>query len=292
MFDRYFVLTIPEGDVAQADVDRVLSFAGDRKNLVTELHAFEQRNLLAVLLDRLRANGAQIDGSHRRSVAGALYDVGDDLLLDEPEYALSIGLDMRAYQIIESFLLDEKNPKARGEILKGAIENSIGLYLPVLVTAFVEETRKESPEFIDLDDLEELKKECVRRIRIAASSGQLSGHPRMSMLLFRWRDWSGPDEPRQWATELIESQDGLLAFLRSFLSKVFYAKARDVSGVRWEMKLQSIESFVPLEKLEEGIKQVDLQRLDEKSQRAVTVFQKALKRKEGGKPNEDWADDL
>jgi predicted KAP-like P-loop ATPase len=292
VFDRYFLLTIPGGDIAQADLDRVLSLAGDKENLGTELRAFRQRNLLAVLLDRIRAHKGQIEASHRSSLVATLFDVGDDLLLDEPEYAFSIGADSRAYQIIESFLVDEKNPKMRGIILKRATEASTGLYLPVMVTSFAEETREENPEFMDPDDLAEVKKECVRRIRIAATSGQLRTHPRLNIFLLRWRDWSGPDEPGEWTAKLIESDDGLPAFLRSFLSKVFYEEAGGVSGVRWEMKIESMESLIPVEKLEEGVRKLDPQRLDEESRRAVTAFQIAMKRRQAGKRSEEWANDL
>ena len=55
VFDRYFHLTIPEGGISQAQLDGILSLAGNREGLVAEFRALNERGFLGVLLDRLEA---------------------------------------------------------------------------------------------------------------------------------------------------------------------------------------------------------------------------------------------
>lgn len=57
------------------------------------------------------------------------------------------------------------------------------------------------------------------------------------------------------------------------------------------MRLKSVEDFVAPEILEEKVKQISLEGLTEEESGAVRAFQRALKRREEGKSNDDWGRD-
>jgi predicted KAP-like P-loop ATPase len=79
LFDRYFHLTIPEGEISQADLDRILSLVSERDELVTEFRVLNQRGLLSVTLDRLEAYKEKINLQYAVPFVTALFDIGDEL---------------------------------------------------------------------------------------------------------------------------------------------------------------------------------------------------------------------
>jgi predicted KAP-like P-loop ATPase len=157
----------------------------------------------------------------------------------------SIAADMHALRIIHRYLMQENNPSKRGQILKEAMSTTKGLFLPIRRT-FLEdrqEKRHKDPSafLVTEDDLSDLKNICVEKIRVAAKDGTLISHPEMSFILYRWRDWASPEEPKQWVERLIESQDSLLAFLEAFLQRSQSWGLTDyVSRDHWYIRVDNI----------------------------------------------------
>lgn len=295
VFDRYFHLTIPEGDISQAELDRILSLVADRSNLATELREINKRGLLGVALDRLEAYKEKIDVSHAIPFVTALFDIGDELPKEQAE-SFFISPVAHASRIIYWFLKQESDIVKRGQILKETMKVSTGLYLPIMI-AFREggeEKRDQDPDafFVTDADLKELQQICVEKIEQAANSGRLATHPNIPVILYRWRAWGSPDKPRQWVATIIESPEGILAFLTACLQRSTSQGAGDyVPREHWRINLKNLEDFVSIENLEKGIGRLSLASLGEREQKTVRAFNKALKRRGEGKSDDDWGDD-
>jgi len=291
VFDRYFHLTIPEGDISWADLERILSLAGNRESLADEFRSLNQRGLLGIALDRLEAYKEKIDIQHAIPFITALMDVGDEL----PEESSGwFTIESHASRIIHWYLKQEKDVVKRGNILKEAIKNTVGLYLPVMKTSIEDnkQERQKDPEafIVAEDDLKDLKEICVKKIRqAAAESGTLMSHSKMAYILYGWRRWTSPEEPGEWVIQLVESLKGVLSFLVAFLSQSKSQGTGDyVYRTHWRISLKSIEDFVPADIIEEKIKGLKIEEFSEKEQLAIRAFQKALKRREDGKPDDGW----
>ena len=291
VFDRYFHLTIPEGDISWADLERILSLAGNRESLADEFRSLNQRGLLGIALDRLEAYKEKIDIQHAIPFITALMDVGDEL---PDESSGWFTIESHASRIIHWYLKQEKDVVKRGNILKEAIKNTVGLYLPVMKTSIEDnkQERQKDPEafIVAEDDLKDLKEICVKKIRqAAAESGTLMSHSKMAYILYGWRRWTSPEEPGKWVIQLVESLKGVLSFLVAFLSQSKSQGTGDyVYRTHWRISLKSIEDFVPADIIEEKIKGLKIEEFSEKEQLAIRAFQKALKRREDGKPDDGW----
>jgi len=57
------------------------------------------------------------------------------------------------------------------------------------------------------------------------------------------------------------------------------------------MSLKNVEDFVAPEIVEQRIKQINLDGLTEKEKAAIRAFQRSLKRRKEGKPDDDWGRD-
>jgi predicted KAP-like P-loop ATPase len=260
IFDRYFLFAIPQGELSQADIDSIISHSGDRDALVAIFGSLLSRELLADALDRLEAYKQTLDIANAGPFVTALFDIGDSLPPGTDEL-FAIEPDMHAARIIHWYLKILPDVAARFSILADAIEETIGIFLPVRVVSVQQDDNSDAPDpdslIPDLRYLRRLQELCLVKIRAAASDGRLSRHSRMLYILYRWRDWSGAEEPSQWVEALTRTPEGLLAFLSACSQKVRSAGANELTvRVTWRMQLDDIESFIPLTTISERVAQL------------------------------------
>jgi len=201
---------------------------------------------------------------------------------------------MHAIRIIHWYLKQENDSTKRGEILKRAMTLTSGLYLPVLKTS-LEDNKKErqnDPDslLVNDDTLQELKGICLDKIRVAAENGILRNHPKLLYILYRWKEWESPQEPKKWVEDhLVCSSDGLLQFLKACVQQGSASGAADYAARIYRyMRLQSVEDFVDPGVVEQNVKQISIDSLPDDQKEAIRAFQDAVKRRREGKSDDDW----
>lgn len=295
IFDRYFHYAIPYGDISQSELDTVLELAGDREGLVAKFRDLNARSLLVVTLDRLEAYKEEIDIIHAIPFVTALFDIGDELP-DEPVGMSVFGAETHAWRIIYWYLMKEADQQKRENILMESISLTTGLYLPVNTISLEDDRRERQKEpdtfLVRGEALQSFIDRCVSKIKSASESGLLEDHRKMLYIFYTWRKWTSPHEPGVWVTELVESDSGVVKFLTALLQKSTSQGMGDYTvKVRWRIRLENVENFVPLTLVEGKIQSLDLHNLNEKEHQAVQAFKKALQRKEKGISDDDWRHD-
>ena len=205
LFDKYFYLAIPEGDLSHEELETIVSLAGDRAGLVNALRAAGQRHLLDVAMDRLESYKETVGLEHALPFVTALFDVGDDLPVGR--FGLSeTPSDMHAVRIVYWYLKREPSLAQRGKIIAQCINETTGIYLPAFLIALEgdksKENRDEQSRLVDDDGLKRLQGNCAAKIRQPAVQGTLLNHPRLSELLGLWQAWAPPEEAREWVRTL------------------------------------------------------------------------------------------
>jgi len=253
LFDRYFALTVPQGDIPQAAVDQLLSLVTNRDALSAALVALSDRDLLGQAVGRLEAYLPEIDFKHASSFVTALMDVGD-LLPPKGPGIFDIGPNVTAYFLLYNYILKFQDDQSRGDILVRAIEATKGLSLPVDVVSYDDDRRDPNHATQTLfndDDLKRAKSLCSDKIEAAARDGNLLG-PRFLNYLFRWREFAGEDAPRSYVAKLCGSIEGTLRFLRAVAQET---RSQVVGSApvkrRWMIDRKNIDPFVDLNQLQE-----------------------------------------
>src|SRR5438445_2581355 len=171
VFDRYFLLSIPEGDIYQAHLDSLLASTGNRDALVSRFNELREKGLLAVALDRLEAYKQKVSLADAVPFIAALFDIGDDLPEGQPGM-FAIPTWMHASRIIRWYLKEEPDITKRRSYLAEAMKISQGLYLPVMKVAIETDSQKEgrtqSERLLDDTSVDDLKQILVEKIRKAA----------------------------------------------------------------------------------------------------------------------------
>lgn len=295
LFQKYFHFSIPEGDIAQHDLDSILKNVGDHDKLVAEFRALNERSLLGIALNRLESYKEKIDIKHALPFVTAIFDIGDELPEKPPGFYV-FGYDTHAYRIIYFYLMQEKDVAKRAEILRKAIKASKGLYLPIdCVHSEVRRPDRDKSQdkfLVEEKEVEPLKAMCLKKIVAAAKSGLLRNHRRLLSILYSWRAWQSPEAPQSWVKKLIRSREGLLIFLKTVLqSSASQGMGDYVAKITWYIRLQTIEDFIPLTLIERKINKIDMGEITPEEKRAIDAFHKALKRRQAGKADDDWRHD-
>jgi predicted KAP-like P-loop ATPase len=297
VFDRYFLLSIPEGDISQADLDALLASTNDRDQLVAKFNELRTQGLLPVVLDRLEAYKQEVNIANAVPFIAALFDIGDDLPEDQTGM-FPTGTWMHASRIIRWYLLKEPDVAKRHSYLAEAMNMSEGLYLPVMKVALETDSQREgripSERLLDDASVEALKAILLAKIRNSAASGKLAGHSKLGTLLSVWAEWSGPDEPRAWVENSTQSKDGLLVFLDAMTGKATSSGQNGTQEV-WYIQLKDVEKFIDPETVATRLENLKPRARNESEARALKAFEQTLSRRRSGKPDgapwRDWYPD-
>lgn len=295
VFDRYFHLAIPDGDVSQSDIQRIIDLARDREGLVSQFRLLEKRRLLPAMLNRLEAYKQKIDISNAVPFVTALMDIGDDLPDDRSIFTL-MGSDLHATRIVLWYLRQEPEKTKRGAILRESIKMTKGLYIAAdRVACESQEDKGDKGPDLWLVEREEVKgfQELVAgKIEDAARDGRLILNRHLPFLLWRWIEWVGEEPPKVWVWEAVKSDAGFLAILVAFTGRTLSHGMGDyVPKQRWQASLPGIEHFVPLETVEKRLGELNRSGLSPEQERAVLAFQRAFRRRKEGKLDDGWSSD-
>jgi predicted KAP-like P-loop ATPase len=292
LFDRYFKLAIPSGDISQATLDRLRRATGNRDELRSELRALAAAGQLGTAMNRLEAYKEDVPLDDAVPFVTALMDIGDELPSDKGG-VFSIGADMHASRIIYWFLRREPDEGRRLEVLREAIKTTDGLYLPVFKVSLEEGTRKEgererSAKLVGDAGLAELQRLCLEKIRAAANDGRLERHPRLAYILFRWREWGDAEEPREFCRRLAPTREGAVSLVAAFLQESRSWGMQDrVARRNLYFRPSLLAEFVEPETVEGTLETVPLESLADDQRQAVVVFRAAMERRRQGKPEAD-----
>lgn len=130
---------------------------------------------------------------------------------------------------------------------------------------------------VKAEQLEELEKLACSKIEIWAKDGRLRKHRNLLSILFSWKMWSNQDQINGFVKNMIETDDGLVDFINSFLTKSSSIGISDYVGkTLWWISIKDIKEFVILEEIEPRVRKIlsspDFDKLDEQKKLAIGTF--------------------
>ncbi len=295
LFDKYFFLAVPQSDLSENETKGLIEKAGDRTALAAALQSIRGRGLIGPALERLEAFQGQVPLDNAATFITALFDIGDDLP-DVPGTFVGWGYEWTVFRIARAMLKREPNLEKRWRTFRTAVEQSSGIVVPldVISSELDKEARAKYPgrSIFHEEQLDELKKLGVSKIESAAADGKLKPIPKLPKILFAWSSWSSPDRPRVWVDSFARHSDAKVELLKTFVLKSTSQGFSDrVARIHRNIKLSDLEPFFDLASLKKELAGIDRSSLDEEGRMAVDAFERAMKRREEGKPESDWPTD-
>lgn len=254
VFDRYFSLLIPEGEISQAFMVKLLAATNNRTAFRELLLGLGSPDKISAALNRFEVYAEQVDVRNAKEIVHGLFDVGETLP-HERAHPFSGSADVYACRIINEILRKEEDISIRTAVAMECLEETSALWFPCRFVALEEPTKDAPPSpHRDVFDEAGIRRaiDCVaNKIREAARTNAIVGE-RLSFYLWRWKDWAGVTEPREWVTQYVQAEGNALAFIVAMTHEVQVSSGRGSSRYM-ELDMKNIDTFVDAALLEEKL---------------------------------------
>lgn len=289
-FDRYFFLTVAEGDISERDLAALVSDAEDRTKMVNHFVSLRDRGLLQAVFERLEGDESLLKLADPIPFLTAMYDIGDNLSEIEigiVPLTMDIFIVWRTNGIVGAI----ETPERRLEVLKAAMTATSGLFAVIRIAAAQERTkevpRDERKYLVSPEGAAELRGIALEKLRTAAKSGALLNSEHLGYMLFRWKDWAGVDEARAWTKNVLKGGKNVPRFLAGLATTgsshtmgSYYQKRRV------QVNLKSVEEFAELAAVTQVVEHIDRKKLKGREKAAVDAFLQVVARRKKGLSDE------
>jgi predicted KAP-like P-loop ATPase len=285
-FGRYFHLCVPQGDIPQTEVLKLLAAIGNPVEFKRLLLEFDKAHLALQALTRLSAYADNFDPTNAGQVAGALYDVGDALVGKYGDCGWT-GYAALSCLLIEGHLDKLPTTAERFAVLKSSFERTEGTYLPAYQlhregSRVDQYTQKDKPRGFSraqsgvLEDaqLDELAGVCVGHFERAASSGALRAHSKLKDILDWWLQWGkAPDGAKRYFRELIATDDGVIKVLEHYLGgKIGEDGPQRFLERMFDRGLSDFDQFVAVDEFKGRVDELAKKGLSERDAKLCGIF--------------------
>ena len=285
LFDRYFTLALAGDDVSQADLDALRGNFTKPDAFARICASLNERGQLEAAFERLDAYKQSLPKGVFPNLIISLIDVGDSLPeKDARDFDTPSTRDC-ARRLIRFGLKAIKTQEERFAHLQTGLADSRGVHLAVKIVHMEQRNPDTSPDeyLVTEEQGAALKPIALERIRTAARDGRLKAMRGLLDLLWRWQEWAGEQEVRDWVSAEVQDSEGALWVLRTFLN-ISRRESDKVTFVRYQ-NLGTLARFTNIETLTTLTKDLDLAKLQQDDIRALRAFQQALIWKAEGKPD-------
>lgn len=222
MFDRYFTLLVPEGQILPAEQAALMASRDQSKKLSAIYHEIIAGGRLNALMDHLFAYSEDLAELSPSEFLRSLFQIEGDLpnsrggaFSMDPEDSI-VAVAMR--------LLKKRSIIDRVHIFQEALKSEEGLSIPVLLILRITDDRSDffiDPAGRDMEEDEkkklilDLREAALHYIETASHSDALMNNPNLITLLYKWQGWGSGNGFASWLGEALLSKDKALRVLES-----------------------------------------------------------------------------
>lgn len=288
VFDIFFRLSVPKGDLSLKEMEVLLSLANDREAFGEALMKLKEDGRIVRFLERLEDyTGKSIPEENIGTIISVLIDIGD--LFPEGNTGF-FGFDTHMKILRISYQLSRRldTHEKRFNLFKTAIEQANkSLYTIVHEVAVQGQqhgkfTEKKTPDpeenrTVNADQLSILENLASQKIAQWATDGRLAKHARLASILYSWQKWEGDEKPKLFVETLIKSDYGLIDFITAFLIKRrSHGDSDYVMTTSWYIKIENVGDFVNVDQIVPRLRSIlsstAFKDLNEREQLAVRTF--------------------
>ncbi len=292
LFDVYFMLSLPAGEVPKNEITTVLDLADDRAYFEEALIRLREDGKIIRYLELMEDYTKDyIKEENIQNIVSVLMDIGDSF----PEgRAGFFGFDtpMKILRIFRQLSLRLDTQDQRFNLIKQAIEGSTNSIYTIVnkvgvlgqehgkLTDKTDEQLKPIDEReIDGDQLTDLEKITVEKIRKWSLQGKLANHRNLARILYCWQRWDKEslNVSKEYVTNLIKTDEGLVCFITAFTSiSISYGMGDHVSRQNRSISLKNVGDFVSVEEIEPLVRKIyeadGFDNIETDQQKAVEIF--------------------
>lgn len=250
VFDKFFLLRVPTGEIAEVELRAFLDCLVDVDATVRALELARESAKARRLLERLEDFTSEFNQYQAKVLITALFELGDGLRF-KSRGMFDFSADMQVPRLLYRCLSRIKTEVERKDILLPLIRTGKGLYtlfqeVSLLTPKEDDDTRLSSTQQV----WEELRDEAVNRIQEADASGALWQLQQLVYVLYRWMEWTSEEEVKQAVERHVVDDTHLLQFVSAFVSESHsYSEGDKVSRTHRRLNKKNLAMFVSIEEI-------------------------------------------
>ncbi len=287
MFDIFFRLSIPKDEISRAELEMILSVAGNPDAFTEALLKLNEDGRIVRFLERLEDyTRSDIPENNIENIVTVLMDIGDIFPEGDTGF-FGFNTPMRILRICHQLNRRLDSHEKRFVVFRNAMEKANRSLHTIVHEVSVQGqehgkhgSKKSKPEgelTVNANHLEELEKLACSKIEAWAEDGRLYNHGELLYILYRWREWGDSARVDAYVKDMIKTDDGLTNFITSSLYKVKSQGVGSYVGrTTWQIGLKNISEFADLKQIEPRIRNIfsssGFKDLDDKKKLAITTF--------------------
>jgi predicted KAP-like P-loop ATPase len=310
IFPVYFGLTIPAGEISNSEMQAILANAGNVELFRAEILKLagqirpDGKTRASALLDRLQDyTDTEINIAQIEPIVSVLLDIGDQLMRpDEVGSGIfDLGVDVQAGRVIWQLLKRLEAPRPY-EILRQAFQQGHALFViqkALIVLSqqqglFGGSAQPEGEWFVTREQLLELERVLVAKIRHASHDGSLLSTPMLLLELNFWSEKGGKGEAQAWVAETVRDDKKLAKFLEACLRSSSSFSSGDAVGQRRDrLDPDWLKAYLDADEIVGRVRNLSEDTsLSDRERRAAAQYLKEYNfRKRGGNPDDPFTRD-
>ena len=258
-FDSYFRFSISDEVLAKWEVDDLIARASDDALIAAALREglgvkrSSGGTKAALILEELNRHADKIADDRIQPLLASIFRLADELDVSADEAkGFSIGDNrLRIHWLLRRLTLERFDLSRRSAILMDACQTAALRWLVDFASSAYDDYHPrpgKSPEpesqcLTTLSDAEVLREMALTRIRQAAETKELSDHPRLAYLLYRWRDFAQDSgtEVREWSDRQLARNEMVVKLAKAFTSYGWVHSGSD--AVSQQTTLANVENL-------------------------------------------------
>jgi len=290
-FDKYFQFSIPSGELSNSDLRDMLSLTSDSDKLSSFILSLKERGILKNALSQFESFTDEVPLENGDQYIKGLLDIGDKVDHESVGFTM-FDSNTHVVRLVVWFIRRIEDIDERSKLLLNCFQNSEGISIVEHILQADENRREKSDSDIVLSDngFAALKQEFVSKLNYLSEHDpvKLMSHGHLVSFMYRWKRWGDEEKVVSWLQAQTENIEGCIKLLEAFITKSSSQAMGDyVVKVTNNIKLESIEHFIPIEPIIEKVSSVNINDLEIKAGEALEAFNKAIERREKG-INDDW----
>ncbi|MBC6415591.1 MAG: hypothetical protein GDA46_04280 [Bdellovibrionales bacterium] len=225
IFDRYFLLYLPEGDISNSEFNYFLSITKNKGDIISYLKDLKRRGILESFITKFENYKQQVSKEDAIPFISSLMEIGDDLS-DESGEGSYISPVYHVRRIIHWYFKEQNFGSEKKQIFIKALKDTKGLYLG-LRSIQDEIERREENRYSDLYIFTSQDFDCLKNIakikieKALKNSEKLFNMRHIGQILFMWKDLVKELSMQIWLDKQLDSDEKILSFLEKLVSKEF-----------------------------------------------------------------------
>ena len=220
VFDRFFLLAVPGGDVSEITVRAFLDELADTTKTAQTIRLALKSGTAQRLLERLMDVVDDVPEEHIAPFMQVVSELGDELQF-EPQRMYDIA-EVLPRHIIWRCLRRISDERERYTILLKAVEDGSSLSTVVETASLARPDGGESGQLLSEDNLwRSIKDAFLKRIRLAAADGSLWRSKKLGAALVCWSAWSSNEEVCAAIDKQVATDERFMDFVGRYERKSF-----------------------------------------------------------------------